>query len=244
MKAPLPFLLLGILSPLLPGQSIDSLQPTPPAAAEESSGTGDDPAQTKPDNKAPVEIDPELITKPSRYVGIDIDAYVRTLSASFDIRRREIDPFARNQDPNAKPVEIARPTRIVRTAAPKEIPFSKIISNIKITALIPAKGQFMSAGQTFSVGDRILLNVGKPEKLPVFVVDVRSTGVSFRNGVNNEIAELRIELLPGGMSRGTAIRPAGLVPEDEEPTLDVTPDLDTAPSDEPAPYDGGISSSR
>jgi hypothetical protein len=243
MKAHLTILLLGTTASLLLGQSIDSLEPAQPA--NEQAGT-DTQNQESGDHatQGTIEVDPELITKPSRYVGIDIDAYVRTLSASFDIRRREFDPFARNQDPNAKPVEIAKPTNIARAVVPKQIPFTTIISNIKITALIPSKGQFMSDGQTFSVGDRILLNIGKPEKLPVFVVAVRSTGVTFRNGVDNEIAEIKIEILPGGMSRGTAIRPAGLVPEDAEPTLDVTPNLDSNTSTEPAPYDGGISSSR
>ena len=233
MKARLAILLLG-LACHTHAQSADSLDAARQEAAEKPAENAAAPATP------PAEADPELLTKPSRYVGIDAEAYIRMIAASFDIRRRELDPFARNQDPNAKPVEIVKPNRPVVRAAPKEVPFSSIIANIKITALIPSRGQFMVDGLTFSVGDRILLNVGKPEKLPVFVVDVRSNGVTFRNGLNNETADLLMEALPGGMSRGTAIRPAGLVPQDEEPTLDVTPDLDS----EPAPYDGGISSSR
>lgn len=215
--------LLLLLTSSAVAQNFGSLAPAPADAPKEAA-----PAAAAEEAVATTggesTVDPDLINTPSRYAGIDLDGYVRTLLASFDIRTRETDPFAFYQDPSKKPPE---PT-INKPSAPrfvprKAIPFSEIIGRIDVRMVSPSKGQFMFHDRTFSVGDQIVLKTETASRLPVEVVRITAEAITFRNGTNGEVADLPTSAaLPGGMSRGTKIVPAGMIPADEDIPIDLS----------------------
>lgn len=165
----------------------------------------------------------ELIAMPSRYVGIDADAYIQTVLASFEMRGRARDPFARHQDPNYKPPTPVITKKAVKKYKPEPVtPFSDIVEAIPITAIIPAQGKFLVGGRSYAVGSRLKLNTGKDEPLVVHVVGIDSNRVNFRHGITNETAAHVLRVLPGGMSRGSGIVPAGVVPTNTEDTIDLS----------------------
>lgn len=214
MKTPLTStLLLALLaSPLVRAQSADNFDPAEPAVAKakiENSGEPADPS--------------ELITLASRYVGINLASYTQTLASSFAINSRSTDPFGRSQDPNAKVPEKRR-IHVPRTDKPApETLFVDIIAAIPVTAVIPSQRSFLSGQRQFHVGDRIKLNIGKPDLLPVHVVAINRNTITFRNGVTNEQVERTLSIMPVGMRRGANERPAGLVPTGSNAPLNITP---------------------
>jgi hypothetical protein len=166
----------------------------------------------------------ELIAVPSRYVGIDADAYVQTILSSFEMRSRARDPFGRHQDPNFKPPTPVIAKKAVKKYKPEPVtPFSDIVEAIPITAIIPAQGKFLVGGRAFSVGSRLKLNTGKDEPLTVHVVGIDQNRVNFRHGVTNETAAHVLKVLPGGMIRGGGeARPDGIIPANADDTIDLS----------------------
>ncbi|MEP4078732.1 hypothetical protein [Haloferula sp.] len=170
------------------------------------------------------ETESELLASPSRYAGLDLENYVRALSSSFSMRRRDTDPFARHQDPNfkaAQPVQFKR--KVKKFKKEPVTPFSDIIARINVTAVMPAQQSFLVGERNFSTGDRIKLDVGKEKDISVHVVAIAANSVNFRHGVTGETASLSIKLMPDGMSRGKAVHPPGMVPENSDAPLDARP---------------------
>jgi hypothetical protein len=207
----MPFILsLALVLPLA-AQSLESVDPASP-------GTSAPPPEIE-DEK-----DSELISQPSRYAGIDADAYIRTLLASFEMRGRARDPFGRHQDPNYKPPTPVVAKKTVQKYKPEPVtPFSDIVEAIPITAIIPAQGKFLVGGRAFSVGARLKLNTGKDEPLTVHVVGIDNNRVNFRHGITNETAAHVLKMLPGGMIRGGGEdRPDGVIPANSDDTIDLS----------------------
>ncbi len=195
----------------LAAQSLESIEP-------DAAPSGAPAAQ-----EAVMEDTSKLISTPSRYVGVDADAYVRTVLSSFEMRGRMRDPFGRHQDPNFKPPTPVIAKKAVEKYKPEPVtPFSDIVEAIPITTIIPAQGKFLIGGRSFAVGSRLKLDIGKDEPLTVHVVGIDSNRVNFRHGTTNELASHVLKLLPGGMSRGSGIVPAGVVPANSEETIDIS----------------------
>lgn len=201
-------------------QSLGSLTPEPAPAEAESS-------EQAPKEVAPPvspKADPELVNEPSRYAGINLDAYLHTVSSTFSMRNRERDPFGRHQDPSYKP-----PLPTVPKPGPKKFvpapvtPFSDIVDAIRITTIIPAQQKFLVAGRSFRTGDEIKLNTGNGKLITVQVVSVQSSSVKFRHGTTNETATQFLGLPPDGMKRGSSgIRPNGITSPDTQAPLDIS----------------------
>ena len=210
MKTIPSILSLALVLPLA-AQSLDSVNPVNPEASlatpeVESDGTA------------------ELIAIPSRYAGIDGDAYIQTILASFEMRGRARDPFGRHQDPNFKPPTPVVTKKAVKKYKPEPVtPFSDIVEAIPITAIIPAQGKFLVGGSSYSVGARLKLNTGKDEPLTVHVVGIDNNRVHFRHGITNETAAHVLKVLPGGMTPGAAgARPPGFIPAGSDDTIDLS----------------------
>lgn len=201
-----------VLALPLAAQSLESIETDSPATAAPVASE----AVTKDTSK--------LISTPARYVGVDADAYIRTHLASFEMRGRARDPFGRHQDPNFKPPTPVVAKKTVKKYKPEPVtPFSDIVEAIPITAIIPAKGQFLVGGRAFSVGSRLKLNTGKEEPLTVHVVGIDNNRVSFRHGITNETASHVLKMLPGGMIRGGGEdRPEGVIPANANDTIDIS----------------------
>ncbi|MGB6221981.1 hypothetical protein [Haloferula sp.] len=171
------------------------------------------------------EAESELLASPSRYAGLDLDNYVQALSSSFSMRTRDLDPFARHQDPNFKPPQPVAPRPGISKPQPEPVtPFSDIIARINITAVVPAKQLFLVGERSFRVGDRIELDVGKEKPISVHVMAIEANSVNFRHGITGETANLSLGLTPEGMERGVALHPPGMVSKNSPAPLDARPD--------------------
>lgn len=170
------------------------------------------------------EAESELLASPSRYAGLDLDNYVQALSSSFSMRTRDLDPFARHQDPNFKPPQPAAPRPGITKPKKETItPFSDVIARINITAVVPAKQLFLVGERSFRVGDRIELDVGAEKPIFVHVMAIQANSVNFRHSVTDETADLSLGLTPEGMERGVALHPPGMVPKNSSAPLDARP---------------------
>ena len=229
MKAYLSLSLLAGLALSAHGQSSDSLtsplpQPTEaPEPATEAPAAPSEPAE-KPSEPSAADVNAELINVPSRYAGIDTDAYIDAIASTFSMRARDRDPFGRHQDPNYKPPVIEQPTRSIPKYKPAPVtPFVDIVEAIQITTIIPGQRRFLVGDRSFRVGDQIKLSTGNGKLLTVHVVAVRPDRVRFRHGVTNETADQVLKMLPGGMEEGGGgIRPKGLISPDEQAPLDIS----------------------
>ncbi len=194
-------------------QSFEELDPAAPAGTDETRTP-----EVDDDKKA------ELISLPSRYVGIDSEAYIQAMLSSFEMRGRARDPFGRHQDPEYRPPEpVVRKKQLAKYKPEPVTPFSDIVEMIPITAIIPSQEKFLVGGNSYSVGARLTLNTGKDKNLTVHVVAIDSNRVLFRHGVTNETAAHVLKLLPGGMQRGGGdSRPDGVLPADSNDTIDLS----------------------
>ncbi|MEM1085049.1 MAG: hypothetical protein AAGI48_13135 [Verrucomicrobiota bacterium] len=193
--------------------------------AEKADGT------TAPDLAEEVqieEIDKEtqsaLVASPSRYAGLDVDQYVQALSTSFSMRNRDIDPFARHQDPNFRPIQpVIAKKKIKKFKKEPVTPFSDIVARVNITAVMPAEQTFLVGGRSFNLGDRINLDVGKEKLLSIHVVGIQKNSVTFRHGVTGETADRILNIMPEGMRRGTNLLPPGLESLNNDAPIDARP---------------------
>jgi len=209
MKTPLTPLLLLLCAGAAFGQSASSF--VPQAAAGEPAPSAVDQA------------DPDLASKPSRFAGLHVDSYVRTIIGSLSIGKRQTDPFGLHQDPNYKPPKPKR--QLANRPTVKKAPqlsFGDIVGGIEINAVIPGKQTFLVGDRSFRVGDRIPLDV-RGRMLTVQVIAVSTDSVSFRNTLSGETANIRLSIAPG-MSKGEDVPlPPGFVPEGRNAPLSITP---------------------
>ncbi len=206
-------LLSGLTSGLI-AQSADNFE-TPGSKSEETEVLA-----KVLDNEA----ERELLAAPSRYAGLDQGSYIRTIASTFSMRTRDTDPFARHQDPNFKPIQPV----IAKSKVPqykKEVitPFSDIVERINITAVLPAQQIFLVDERSFTIGDRIKLDIGKDNPIAIHVIEIRADGVTFRHGTTGETANRSLQLIPEGMIRGKAVHPPGMVPKNSNAPLDARP---------------------
>lgn len=194
-----------------------------------SAGTSaEDTPQPGTNRPAPVptpEETSESIKQPSRMALLNRETYIAAILPNLSMESREWDPFARNKSPDyvrprPKP---AQPTTRAPGPRTPAIPFSRIIASIPVTTVAPSQGTFLVGGRSFRIGDRIELNPGAGDLLPVTVVSVRSSGIRFRNEISKEEAELPLNLMPEGMSRGSQAIPPGVVAADASTPLSINP---------------------
>ena len=193
--------------------NFDTKQITPESAAQE------EPAASP----APVAVAANPDAGPSRHVGeTNLAAYVQSLSSVFSMRTRATDPFGQFQDPDAKPVikqTIAKPTR--RTAPTAVTPFAEIIARIQITTIMPGERSFLVGTRSFKQGDRFPIKF-RDRDISVEVSDVSARQVEFRSLDSGETANLKLNLVPIGMTPGTGkITPPGMVRDRPNSPLEI-----------------------
>ena len=164
----------------------------------------------------------EPVIQPSRYAGEDPDAYAAELAKRLAIANRESDPFCQPQDPDAKPV-----TKIVSAKTPRrttkepQAPLSDIVSQIKVTTIMPKDKRFFVNDRSFGVGDKIPLKYNN-KSIRTQITEVSSSPIVFRNIESGEIGILKLNLLPAGMTRGTkGITAPGMTPADPDAPLEI-----------------------
>ena len=204
---------LGLLLASAPATQLapQTPQTPPPAKADAAAPTA---KETAP---------PAII--PSRLVGEnELDAYLESLSSTFSMRNRATDPFGQLQDPNAKPVVKPTTTKVAhRVVQVQATPFSEIVRLIKVTAIMPKDQCFLMGSRTVKLGERLNLAY-RGKTLRVEVATVNSRQIDFLNLDNNETASVKLNMLPAGMSRGTAsITAPGMAPDRPDAPIELDP---------------------
>lgn len=168
----------------------------------------------------------QLVQLPSRELDQRSDEFVALLRGRLAMQSREIDPFARHQDPDYRPPtpepDRATPERGSAPATPIT-PFSDIIAGIRVTTVNASRRMFMVGDRSFRVGDRIPLDIGRAQPLPVQVVAVSNRSITFRNGESNETADLPLGIMPDGLEPSRRIEVPGIVPKGTTAPLSVNP---------------------
>ncbi|MBB5352358.1 hypothetical protein HNR46_002603 [Haloferula luteola] len=167
-------------------------------------------------------VDREIVNTPSRYAVLNVDAYLRSVSASFDMRNRKLDPFCRYQDPNYRPVQPVVSRVSKRPTAVRKIPLSDYVNRLAITGINATRREFLMGFRTFHAGDTLRVKT-EAGILSLEVLAIEPNRITFQNTESSETAIKQFEILPDGMTRGAATQPPGLVPNDEDATIDLTP---------------------
>jgi len=145
----------------------------------------------------------QVTIAPSRYAGTETDVYILTLSSRLASSNRTMDPFGQIQDPGAKPAQpkVAKPTLNKPATGPAAKPFSEIVKQIRVTTVMPAENRFLVGTRSLSAGDSFPL-VSQGRRYQVKVVEVSAERILFRDLGSSEDGELRLDVMPQGMSRG------------------------------------------
>ncbi|HEY8961909.1 MAG TPA: hypothetical protein VIM57_06855 [Luteolibacter sp.] len=166
---------------------------------------------------------PASAIKPSRYVETDADAYISNLLSRFAMSKRATDPFGQLQDPTAKPVE----NNVVKTSVNRTLPstaakpLSEVVKQLKVTTVMPAEGKFLVGTRSIAKGDSFPL-VSQGKRYQVEVVEVNSQHILFRDSETNEKGELRLDVMPQGMSRGIrGVLAPGMQPANADAPLEL-----------------------
>ena len=174
-------------------------------------------------NNTPAPATPDAATTPSRYAGADPTSYSAALSKRMAILSRARDPFGQPQDPDAKPVvrpTLAKTTRRSFKAEPPA-PLSEIVSQIKVTTVMPKARRFLVHDRALGVGDKIPINY-RNKQILTQITEVSAARIVFQNTETDEIGILKLDMLPSGMTKGTAsITAPGMSPTDPGAPLEV-----------------------
>lgn len=140
---------------------------------------------------------------PSRYAGTDTDAYIRTLGSRLAIATRSTDPFGQAQDPMAKPTvpKVTKTSPSKTTPGSTAKPFNEIVKQIRVTTVMPGENRFLVGTRSISAGDSFPL-VSQGKRYQVQVVEVTAEHILFRDLESSDNGELRLDVMPQGMSRG------------------------------------------
>lgn len=188
------------------------------------------PATAAPEAKPVVAPTPAATSKsadpagiPSRYAGAETNAYTAELAKRLSIAARAVDPFCQPQDPDAKPViksVIAKSPRRSTTAEP-QAPLSDIVSQIKVTTIMPKDKRFFVNDRSLGIGDKIPLNY-RNKTIRTEITEVSAVRIVFRNIETGELGILKLNMLPAGMTRGTkGITAPGMTPADPNAPLEI-----------------------
>jgi hypothetical protein len=141
--------------------------------------------------------------KASRYANVNADDYIQDTRSRLAITTRNVDPFGKAQDPLAKPIQAAtvKSQADKKTLPPSTKPFSDVVKLIRVTTIMPAEGRFLIGTRSISRGDVIPLIV-QGKRYQVKVLEVSAERILFRDLNNAENGELRLDVMPQGMSRG------------------------------------------
>lgn len=188
-----------------------SVKPTPPTPAKSA------PAQAG--DKAAAAI------VASRYAGADPKAYTTALAKRLAIGNRTTDAFGQPQDPDAKPIvkpTLAKSNR--RYTTQPAMPLSDIVSQIKVTTIMPKERRFLVGDRAFGVGDKIPLNY-RNKQIRTQITFVSAGQIVFKNVETGEIGTLKLDGMPGGITRGTSgtsgITAKGMTPANADAPLEI-----------------------
>jgi len=159
---------------------------------------------------------------PSRYAGADPKAYTVALAKRLAIGTRTTDAFGQPQDPDARPIvkpTLAKSNR--RFTTQPAMPLSEIVSQIKVTTIMPKERRFLVGDRAFGVGDKIPLSY-RNKQIRTQITFVSAAQIVFKNVETGEIGTLKLDGMPGGITRSTgAITAKGMTPANADAPLEI-----------------------
>jgi hypothetical protein len=209
-----------------PAQSAGNFDTKPIAPSQAAK-----PAAAKTPATAPASADeaPTVAIGPSRFVGkADLPAYVQSLTSILSMSNRATDPFGQFQDPEAKPIVKPTVAKVARRTQTQVTPFSEIVERIQVTTIMPGEQRFLIGTRSFKKGDRFPINF-RGRATNVEVAAVTASKIEFRSLDNGEVASLKLNMLPVGMTPGTnTITAPGMVPDRPNAPLEIEPMNETS----------------
>jgi len=166
---------------------------------------------------------PQPAIVPSRYVDTNTDAYILALSSRLASASRTTDPFGQVQDPAAKPAatKVAKATVNKPTTGPAAKPFGEIVKQIRVTTVMPSENRFLVGTRSLSAGDSFPL-VSQGHRYQVKIIEVSAERILFRDLESSEDGELRLDVMPQGMSRGLrGVLAPGMEPSKADAPLEI-----------------------
>ncbi len=135
----------------------------------------------------------ESVSSPARFLAGDLQDRIANMKKRLSIASSERGPFGLYQNPGRTPVisHVAKETR--------KTPFSEFINGIKISVINLREKEFLVGARMFRLG-QVFPIIRGGERLSVRVEAVESSRVTFRNLQTGEIALLRLEVLPNGIT--------------------------------------------
>lgn len=160
---------------------------------------------------------------PSRFVGeADFAAHIQFLTSQLSMKNRQTDPFGQLQDPNAKIVikpKVGDHTK--RIAQVQATPFPDIISHIRVNTIMPREKKFLIGTKAFSQGGTLSI-IHRGKTILVQILSVNARQIDLKHSETGEIASLKIEALPVGMTPGTeGISAPGMAPDVQDAPINL-----------------------
>jgi len=151
---------------------------------------------------------PPFPTKPSRYAGERVDAFVAEMTQILAMRTRTLGPFGELQDPDAKPPAPISEQITGRKSAEPAVSLSEIIELIEITTIMPGEKRFLIGSRSVAQGEELPVTF-KGKKQKIKVTQISSDQIIFQNLSTGETAIRKLNMLPPGMTRGFASNERG-----------------------------------
>ena len=184
---------------------------TPPAPVRAPAAAGGGPAATP---------GPIGTGAAPAYRVVDPDAWLTEKLAAVAIRERVFDPFLRRKDPSKAPPEPTQPQEdvvpevveppVVEQFDPKAV-FLKAVEAVKLS--MPGKQELVNQAPTLNEGDTIFLSI-EGKRFRTKILSVTPTAISVQDVENGTKADIKLNVLPGGM---------GIGPRPSSPASGMTP---------------------
>lgn len=143
---------------------------------------------------------------------LDLPGYLAERSAALAIRTRNYDPFGRPKDPSRTPPPsktppLPTPDEIRHPRVDPKIAFEQAVAGLKV--VMAGENQFtLEGGTTLRKGEYFALS--SPEmRFRVQVMSATPRAIRLQETAKGNSAEIRIDSMPSGMSRGGQTRMPG-----------------------------------
>lgn len=123
--------------------------------------------------------------------------WLDAMSSKLAMAKRSVGPFGMAQDPDAKPVKPKEKT--VQKGA-----FLEAVAAIKINTVMPMEKKFTSSSREFSVGD-IFPVIKNQRQFNVEVMEIKTSGIVFKNIDSGEQVRKNLNTLPVGMKKSAQL---------------------------------------
>lgn len=181
------------------------------------------PAQPRPDASVATAVPETKVAAADPH--LDLSGYLAERAAALAIRSRNLDPFGRTKDPSrtppppeidpaAPPVEIVKEPQVDPKAA-----FEEAVAGLKVVLI--GDGEFtLEGGRSLRKGQYFMLS--SPQmRFRVQVMAAKAGVVLLQETAQGNRAEISVNLMPTGMSRGgSALMPGQIDNSSELPEIE------------------------